>query len=129
MLLLSRLAGTRRAPALDEINIASPVFKANPYPFYARLRNEAPVFRVMLPDGRPAWLVTRYDDVAAVLKDERFAKDRRVHQLANIRSSWRESKRRATECHAPKVSRALHEPLRRVNAPTSYFCTSAAQPA
>src|SRR5262249_26693759 len=24
----------------------------------------------------PAWLVTRYDDVAAVLKDERFAKDK-----------------------------------------------------
>jgi cytochrome P450 PksS len=57
-------------------NIASPEFKANPYPFYARLRAEAPVFRVRLPDKQPAWLVTRYDDVAGVLKDERFVKDR-----------------------------------------------------
>ncbi len=57
-------------------DIASPEFKANPYPFYARLRAEAPVFRVRLPDKQPAWLVTRYDDVAGVLKDERFVKDR-----------------------------------------------------
>ena len=57
-------------------NIASPEFKANPYPFYARLRAESPVFRVELPTRQPAWLVTRYDDVAALLKDERFAKDR-----------------------------------------------------
>ncbi len=57
-------------------NIASPEFKSNPHPFYARLREESPVFRVELPTGQPAWLVTRYDDVAAVLKDERFAKDK-----------------------------------------------------
>ena len=29
-----------------------------------------------MPDKQPAWLVTRYDDVAGVLKDERFVKDR-----------------------------------------------------
>jgi cytochrome P450 PksS len=58
------------------VNIASPGFKANPFPFYARLRAEAPVYRVPLPFGLSAWLVTRYDDVALVLKDERFAKDR-----------------------------------------------------
>ena len=58
------------------VNIASPAFKANPYPFYARLRAEAPVSRAPLPDGRTAWLVTRYDDVAAVLKDDRYSKDK-----------------------------------------------------
>jgi len=52
-----------------------PGLQGQPYPFYARLRAEAPVHRVTLPDGRTAWLVTRYDDVATVLKDERFAKD------------------------------------------------------
>jgi cytochrome P450 len=57
-------------------NIASPEFKANPYPFYARLRGEAPVFQVRLPDKQDAWLVTRYDDVARLLKDERFVKDK-----------------------------------------------------
>lgn len=57
-------------------DLASPVFKANPYPFYARLREEAPVWRTTLRDRRPAWLVTRYDDVAGVLKDETFVKDK-----------------------------------------------------
>ena len=57
-------------------DLASPAFKANPYPFYARLRAETPVWRTSLPDKRVAWLVTRYDDVAGVLKDDTFAKDK-----------------------------------------------------
>jgi cytochrome P450 PksS len=59
-----------------EVNIASAQFKANPFPFYARLRTEAPVYRTKLPDQRNAWLVTRYEDVVALLKDDRFSKDR-----------------------------------------------------
>jgi cytochrome P450 PksS len=62
----------------DRVNIASPEFKANPYPFYARLRQEAPVCRVLTPDKQPTWLVTRYDDVVALLKDQRFVKDKRI---------------------------------------------------
>ena len=54
----------------------TPEFKANPYPFYARLRETEPVRRVTLPDGQRAWLISRYDDVAAALKDRRLAKDR-----------------------------------------------------
>jgi cytochrome P450 PksS len=57
-------------------DLASPRFKANPYPFYARLRAEAPVWRTTLPDKRAAWLVSRYEDVARILKDDTFAKDR-----------------------------------------------------
>ena len=57
-------------------DLASPEFKADPYPFYARLRAGAPVWRTTLPDKRAAWLVTRYEDVARVLKDDTFAKDR-----------------------------------------------------
>jgi cytochrome P450 len=59
-----------------KVNIASSQFKANPFPFYARLRTEAPVYRTKLPDQRNAWLVTRYQDVVALLKDDRFSKDR-----------------------------------------------------
>ena len=58
------------------VDLASPAFKANPYPFYARLRAEAPICRITLPRNQPAWLITRYDDVLASLKDDRFAKDR-----------------------------------------------------
>jgi cytochrome P450 len=62
--------------AIDlNVNIASSEFKADPFPFYRRLREVAPVHRVKLPDGKMAWLVTRYDDVVRVLTDERFAKD------------------------------------------------------
>jgi cytochrome P450 PksS len=57
------------------VNIAAPAFKADPFPFYRRLREEAPVYRVKLPDRQSAWLVSRYDDVVRVLTDERFAKD------------------------------------------------------
>src|SRR5260221_9683541 len=71
------MAGRRtHMTELPIINIASPEFKGNPHPFYARLRAEAPVYRTVLPDKQTAWLITRYDDVLATLKDEqRFSKD------------------------------------------------------
>jgi cytochrome P450 PksS len=57
-------------------DLSSPQFNADPYPFYAHLRTEAPVYRTRLPHKQFAWLVTRYEDVFDVLKDERFVKDR-----------------------------------------------------
>ncbi len=66
-----------RAPSREELRLGTRAFKANPYPAYALLRNEAPVLRVALPDRRIAWLVTRYDDIASVLRDPRFVKDRK----------------------------------------------------
>ena len=62
---------------IENVDISSAAFKANPYPFYAQLRDEAPVHRITLGDKRPAWLVTRYEDVVTVLKDDRFVKDKR----------------------------------------------------
>jgi cytochrome P450 PksS len=56
-------------------DLASPRFKANPHPFYARLRAEAPVHRVRLSFWLSAWLVTRYDDAVFVLKDGPFSND------------------------------------------------------
>lgn len=64
-----KLHGRIRIP-----DLARPDFKADPYPLYARLRAESPVYRTRFL-GRPAWLVTRYEDVLAVLKDERIVKD------------------------------------------------------
>ncbi|HEY5611353.1 MAG TPA: cytochrome P450 [Thermoanaerobaculia bacterium] len=62
---------TYQPPRLD-----SRRFKANPYPAYARMRAEAPVFRTKLSFWLPSiWIVTRYEDVVRVLKDERFSKD------------------------------------------------------
>jgi len=63
-------------PPIAHVNLASSQFKANPFPFYVRLRSEAPVYRTKLPDKRTVWLITRYEDILAVLKDDRFSKDR-----------------------------------------------------
>ncbi len=57
-------------------DLASPRFNADPYPFYERLRAEAPVYRATLPHKHVAWLITRYEDTFDILKDERFLKDR-----------------------------------------------------
>jgi cytochrome P450 len=54
-----------------EFNPLDPAFIADPYPFYRRLRETAPVFKT--PQG--FWLITRYDDVAFALRDKRFGKD------------------------------------------------------
>jgi cytochrome P450 PksS len=61
------------------VNIVGAQFKADPFPFLATLRASEPVYRTTLPDKvrTPVWLVTRYDDVNALLKDERFTKNRR----------------------------------------------------
>ena len=70
------------------VDLFDPAFKADPYPTYARLRSSAPIHRAVLPDGRGVWLITRYQDVLAVLKDRRFVKDWRnaltPEQLAEI---------------------------------------------
>jgi len=51
-----------------------PEVHANPYPMYARLRAEDPIHWSALME---AWVLTRYDDVVAVLTDSRFSADRR----------------------------------------------------
>ena len=62
-----------------QIDVTNANFKANPFPFYAKLRTEAPVFPVTvpMPTKQRAWLITRYSDVQDVLKDARFAKNPR----------------------------------------------------
>ncbi len=69
------ITATVPTSSIAPIDVTAATFKANPFPFYAQLRAEAPVFPVTLMKQR-AWLITRYDDVLNVLKDERFAKDR-----------------------------------------------------
>src|SRR5947209_5777630 len=73
------VTGTTSVKSPVAVDVTDATFKANPFPFYAQLRAEAPVFpvQVKLPIKQRAWLITRYDDVLSVLKDERFAKDRR----------------------------------------------------
>lgn len=68
---------------LSRIDILDPDFKSNPYPRYAELRANAPAARITLPDGREAWLFTRYEDVEAVLMDrDRFSTRSFLGQVA-----------------------------------------------
>ncbi|ATE54979.1 cytochrome P450 [Actinosynnema pretiosum] len=62
------------APALPfdpAEEMAGPGFRADPYPFYAVMRERAPVHRV-----RGAWLISRCADVEAALADPRMSSDR-----------------------------------------------------
>lgn len=59
------------------IDLFASEFTKNPYPDYAHLRKEAPVHRILLPDGRPLWLITRYEDVVAALKNPHLIKNGR----------------------------------------------------
>ena len=48
-----------------------PAFVEDPYPTYARLRREAPVLKSHLG----FWVVSRYDDVMSLLRDERGSRE------------------------------------------------------
>ena len=63
-------AGTAAGPALV-FNPLAPDFIRNPYPFYQRLRNEAP----MLASPFGGLLVSRHAEVSLVMRDKRFGKD------------------------------------------------------
>ncbi len=74
----------RQAPAwsgldpteLAAVDITSAAFKSDPFGFYARLREEAPVQPVRWVRGSTAMVVTRYADVDAVLRDPALGKNR-----------------------------------------------------
>lgn len=59
-------------------------FIRRPHELYQQLRDNSPVLRVDLPDGAPAWLVTRYADVRTLLSDSRLSLDK-----ANGDGSWK----------------------------------------
>ncbi len=50
-----------------EYNPFLPEVRDNPYPYYAYLREHAPVYQV--PDF--GWMISRYDDVLSVLRNPR----------------------------------------------------------
>jgi cytochrome P450 PksS len=56
-------------------------------PLYARMRQEAPVARLLSPTQRvPLWVVSRYKDTVELLRDPRFTKDRyKLSEAARLR--------------------------------------------
>ncbi|HTO11237.1 MAG TPA: cytochrome P450 [Candidatus Binatia bacterium] len=66
----------------DEIlfNPLLPEFHADPYPFYKRLREKEPVHQS--PMG--FWVLTRYEDCVAVLRDARFGREEFQQMLSSV---------------------------------------------
>src|SRR3954471_18491363 len=54
-------------------DLLDPEVNHDPYPFFARLREEDPVH---YSPAHRAWLVTRYDDVVAGFSDQRLSSNR-----------------------------------------------------
>ncbi|MBD1213549.1 MAG: cytochrome P450 [Dolichospermum circinale Clear-D4] len=52
-------------------NPFDPEFHANPYPLFARLRQEDPIHKSIFG----TWIITRYADAETILKDKRFQVD------------------------------------------------------
>jgi cytochrome P450 len=63
---------------MSTFNPMDPEFLADPYPTYHRLREEDPVHHSPMD----FWVLTRYEDVAAVLRDPRFIKEPLVSMVA-----------------------------------------------
>jgi cytochrome P450 len=57
-----------------------PEFHADPYPFYRRLREQDPVHQT--PMG--FWVLTRYDDCVAVLRDQRYGREEFQQMLSAV---------------------------------------------
>ena len=57
--------------AAPSFSLMDPAFVRDPYPFYRMLRQQAPVWKS--PMG--VWVLTRYEDIARVLKDNSFVHD------------------------------------------------------
>jgi cytochrome P450 PksS len=70
---------------LKSVKFGDPAFRANPYPTYAWLRQNAPITKVKAPFGfGTAYMITRYEDVQAIFKDPRFSTDMRRRGSGDI---------------------------------------------
>ncbi|MEO3813314.1 cytochrome P450 [Sphaerisporangium sp. B11E5] len=72
---IAREAAAEAVPSMLTEPFPWPRGVIEPPPLYAWLREERPVTKVMTRNGQEAWLVTRYDDVRAVLGDRRVSSD------------------------------------------------------
>jgi cytochrome P450 len=72
-----------RSPT-NVVDFTSPDFIADPYPSYARLRQERPV---CWDEKLGSWVITRYDDVHLLLRDKRWASSQLDELMARLPAS------------------------------------------
>jgi cytochrome P450 len=70
------------ADSLPPIGRVPVDFMQNPYEILERFREKAPVHEVIFAHGAKVWLVTRYEEIRALVSDPRVSKDgRRMNEL------------------------------------------------
>lgn len=57
-----------------DLGAYGPDFTADPYPYFARLRESGPVHQVRTPNGERCWLIVGHREARAALADPRLAK-------------------------------------------------------
>lgn len=62
---------------MQQLDLSTPEFRADPYPTYARLRRDSPVATVERPIVGTIYLLSRYDDCAGAFTDPRLVNDPR----------------------------------------------------
>ncbi|MCA9945741.1 MAG: cytochrome P450, partial [Anaerolineales bacterium] len=73
---IPRRAWNEWGQKIKKYDLFSPNFKANPFPTFAQMRRDDPIFAHRSPSGGTIWYITRFDLVTAVLKDnDHFVKD------------------------------------------------------
>ncbi|MEZ4592034.1 MAG: cytochrome P450 [Chloroflexota bacterium] len=66
----------QKPSATTPYDLFSPSFKANPFPTFAQMRQDDPIYAHRSPGGGTIWYMTRFAEVTAVLKDnDHFVKD------------------------------------------------------
>jgi cytochrome P450 len=62
-----------------DVDLASAAFKRDPFPAFKQLRHDKPVVRIRASGpaggGKESYVIARYSDVSALIKDQRFVKD------------------------------------------------------
>src|SRR5258708_26832876 len=65
-------------PRLHGFSLVEPAFMKDPYDMVARAHQEAPVF---FDDAINAWVITKYQDIAAILSDYQTYSSRAVGRI------------------------------------------------
>ncbi len=89
-------------------NPTAKALRSDPFPFYRKLRERDPFHRTYPGDG---WVLTRYDDVSAVLSDRTFSADER-HQRR-----WERIRRRGERLGIPDPYEEGRASMLRIDAP------------
>ena len=95
-------------------DLLDPTLQADPFAAYARLRDEAPVHVTAGPGGAPAYVLSRYADVARALKDpQTFSSQVAPAPILMFKDSPEHTRLRRTLAKAftPRAIEALAPPV------------------